>query len=208
MSPNTFAWVPDNDPTRDWSIAAAWAVDWVDERCRVEGASGVLVTNTMSHLGVPELNAFERRNTRTSRRAGRARVPDGEGPVLAYVPHAEELEFAARLARNSSLGVVETVSFPLGGWAAWVGAFDLVAEEVTGPLSDSVVEAIERLKFYGNNGFGDDFGKRMARGILEDICESDEWSAGLLPGAVLAAGVSDRGVKNLGKLMDKLVGQR
>lgn len=135
-------------------------------------------------------------------------MPDGEGPVLAYVPHAEELEFATRLARNSSLAVVETVSFPLGGWAAWVGALDLVAGEVTGPLSEPVTEAIERLKFYGNNGFGDDFGKRMARGILDDIRECDEWGAGLLPGAVLAAGVSDRGVKNLVKLMDKLVGQR
>jgi len=204
MTPLAFAWVPDDDPTRDWGVAAGWAVRWVDERCRMEGATGVLVTNTMSHLGVPELDRFEQRNSRTSRRAGRARVPRGEGPVLAYVPHAEELDFATRLARNSSLGVVETVSFPLGGWAAWLGAFNLVTEEFTGPLDTAVAEAVERLNFYGNNGFGDDFGKRMARSILEGLTDRPEWSAGLLPGAVLAAGVSDRGVKNLEKLMTRL----
>lgn len=204
MTPSTFAWVPDDDPTRDWSIAAGWAVEWVDERCRLERAAGVLVTNSMSHLGVPELDDFERRNTRTSRRAGRARIPEGEGPVLAYVPHAEELEFATRLARNSSLAVVETVSFSLAGWAAWVGAFNLVTEESTGPLDPAVAEAVERLKFYGNNGFGDDFGKRMARSTLEDLTDTPDWSAGLLVGAVLAAGASGRAVKNLEKLMTRL----
>lgn len=204
MTPLAYAWVPDDDPTRAWSIAAGLAVEWVDERCRVENATGVLVTNSMRHLGVPALDEFERRNTKTSRRAGRARVPEGEGPVLAYVPHAEELDFATQLARNSSLAVVETASFPLGGWAAVVGAFNLVTEDFTGPLDTAVVEAIEGLTFYGNNGFGDEFGKRMARSILEDLTDRPEWNAGLLPGAVLAAGVSDDGVKNLEKLMTRI----
>lgn len=205
MSPLAFAWVPDDDPTRDWSIAAGWAVDWVDERCRMEGVSGVLVTNTMSRLGVPALDGFEQRNTRTSRRAGRARGREGEGPVLAYVPHGEELEFASRLARDSSLAVVETVSFPLAGWAAWVGALNLVTRELTSPLDPAVAETVERLKFYANNGFGDDFGKRMARSILEDLpTDTLAWSSALLPSAVLAAGVSYRGVKNLENLRTRL----
>lgn len=204
MTPKAFAWAPDDDPTRDWRVAAGWAVDWVDERCRMEGTTGVLVTNTMSHLGVPDLNGFEQRNTRTSPRAGRARRPEGQGPVLAYVPHAGGLDFATRLARNSSLAVVETVSFPLGGWAACVGAFNLATEEFTGPLDPAVAEAVERLSFYGNNGFGDDISKRMARSILDDLPDIPAWGHRLLPGAILAAGVSDRGVKNLEKLVTRL----
>ncbi len=204
MTPHAFAWVPDDDPTRHWSVAAGWAVEWVDERCRMEGTTGVLVTNTMSHLGVPELNGFEQRNTRTSSRAGRARRAEGQGPVLAYVPDAGGLDFATRLARDSSLAVVETASFPLGGWAAYVGAFNLATKEFARPLDPAVAEAVERLTFYGNNGFGDDIGKRMARSILEDLPDTPAWGLGLLPGAVLAAGVSDRGVKNLEKLVTGL----
>ncbi|MCX4407042.1 MULTISPECIES: hypothetical protein [unclassified Streptomyces] len=46
--------------------------------------------------------------------------------VLAYVPDAKTLEFAAGLARNSSLAAVEgTNLFPLRGWAAQVNAVDL-----------------------------------------------------------------------------------
>jgi hypothetical protein len=179
MTPLAFAWVPHDDPTHDWRVGAGWAIEWLDKHCRMEGATSVVVTNTMNRLGVPELDEFEQRNARTSRRAGRAQAQEGEGPVLAYVPHAGELDFATRLAGASSLAVVETVSFPLGGWAARVGAFNLAIEELTGPLDATVVEAFERLKFYGNNGFGDDFGKRMTRSILEDLTDRPEWTAGL-----------------------------
>ncbi len=197
------AWVPDDDPERDWSVAAGLAVDWVEERCRQEGASGVLVTNTLDSQGVPELDGFERRHVRTSRRAGRGRVGRGVGPVLSYVPHAEELEFAMRLARGSSLAVVETVSFPLIGWAARLGATNLITGETTSPPADPVNEAVDRLKFYGNNGFGDDFGKRQARTILADLRAVGSLDLAVIRGAVLAAGVSARGVKNLGQLMER-----
>jgi hypothetical protein len=145
MSLSSAAWVPDDDPDRDWSTAAGLAVRWVEDRCREEGASGVLVTNALNHLGVPELDDFERRHTRTSRRSGRNRVGAGAGPVLSYVPHAEELEFAMRLARESSLAVVETVTFPLSGWAAWLGAWNLVTDEPTPPLAGTIKAVVDRL---------------------------------------------------------------
>lgn len=198
------AWVPDDDPERDWSVAAGLAAGWVEDRCREEGASGVLVTNTLDHLGVPELDNFERRHVRTSRLARRGRPGSGVGPVLSYVPHAKELEFAMSLARGSSLCVVETVSFPLTGWSARLGAMNLVTEETTSPLSDSVNEAVDRLKFHGNNGFGDDLGKRQAQSILADLRAAGSFDSGLILGAVLAAGVSARGVGNLSRLIDKL----
>lgn len=205
MSISFVAWVPDDDPERDWNIAAGLAARWVDDRCMKEGASGVLVTNTLDHLGVPELEDFERRHSRTSRLASRDRVGSGRGPVLSYVPAAEELQFAMALARDSSLGVVETISFPLSGWAAWFEAWNLIDDQPTPPLSEAIRNAVEHLKFHGHNGFGDQFGKDRARAILGELHAEGSLDAGLLAGAVLAAGVSARGVKNLTKLMDKLL---
>ncbi|MGH9285334.1 MAG: hypothetical protein ACRD0M_06630 [Acidimicrobiales bacterium] len=166
-----------------------------------EGADAVLVTNTLGHLD-PELEAFARRHTHTTRRAGRARVGPGIGPVLAYVPYVDDLEFAMDLARGSSLAVVETASFPLEGWARWLGAWDLVNDEASAPLPGVLAGAVDRLAFYGNNGFGDDFGKRQATAILRELCAADEPTR-LLPSAVLAAGVSARGVAKLEKSLAK-----
>lgn len=149
------AWVPDDDPSRDWEIAARLAAARVDDRCQHERATGVLVTNTMDYLGVPALDVFAARHVRASPRAARQRAGTGGGPVLLYVPHEKELEVAMNFARHSSLGVVETVSFPLLGWASWFEAWDLVRQEPTPPLPESVRECVERLAFYGNNGFGD-----------------------------------------------------
>lgn len=203
MTFSAVAWVPDDDPERDWSVAAALAAAWVEDRCREEDASGVLVTNTLGFLGVPELEAFEGRHTRTSRRAARARVGSGRGPVLSYVPYVEELEFAMGLARHSSLAVVETVGFPIAGWARWLRAWNLIEGTPAAPLPEPITEAVDRLRFYGNNGFGDDFGKRQARTILSGLQGQDQCFE-LVPSAVLAAGVSARGVAKLTQLMDKL----
>lgn len=198
------AWVPDDDAERDWSVGAGLAVGWVDARCREEGASGVLVTPALIDLGVPELEDFERRHARTSPRAGRQRVGEGARPVLSYVPNAKDLEFAMRLARDSSLAVVETVSFPLAGWAAWLGAWDLVRDAPTSPLEDPITDAVKRLAFYGNNGYGDDFGRKQARSILTDLPTRGQQHGELLLGALLAAGVSAHGVNNLSGLMAKV----
>jgi hypothetical protein len=196
------AWVPDDDPKREWEVAAKLAAAWVEDRSRAEGAAAVLVTNALERLGVPALDDFARRHAHTSPRAGRGRVSPGSGPVLSYVPYADQLDFAMGLARGSSLAVVETVTFPLPGWASWLGAWDLVRDKQTAPLADDLREAVARLKFYGNNGFGDSFGKQQAKSILRELGtrHRDMWST--LPGAVLAAGVSARGVARLQHLME------
>lgn len=197
------AWVPDDDAQRNWSIAAGLAAKWVQDRCSMEGASGVLITHTMDDTHVPELQAFERANCRTSRLAKAARVGAGIGPVLSYVPDEEDLSFAMQKARKSSLGVVEGIlSFPLSGWAAWFEAWDLVAEKPTPPLPETIKEAVGRLAFHGNNGFGDPFGKQQARSIIDGLAEVAPLDPKLILGATLAAGVSPRGIKNLSRLMD------
>lgn len=108
------------------------------------------------------------------------------------------------LARGSSLAVVETVQFPLAGWAAWLEATNLLTGEATQPLPDNLRNAIERLKFYGNNGFGDDFGRRQARTILADLRADGSLDQDAILGALLAAGVSARGIGQLGRVIEKL----
>ncbi|MFJ4793336.1 hypothetical protein [Kitasatospora purpeofusca] len=39
------AWVPDDDPERDWELAADLAVAWVRRECAEQDAAGVLVVN-------------------------------------------------------------------------------------------------------------------------------------------------------------------
>lgn len=110
-----------------------------------------------------------------------------------------------QLAHRSSLAVVETIGFPIAGWAAWFGAVNLLTGEPTTPLPPPIADAVKSLAFYGNNGFGDQFGKRQARRIADDLQQEDvDWS--IVLSASLAAGVSPRGVKNLGKLVDTHVG--
>jgi len=198
------AWVPDDDPERDWSIAFALAAEWVDDRCHKEGSSAVLVTNALGDFGMPEMRAFETRHTRTSRRAGNARRVRGVGPVLAYVPDADDLDFALGLARASSIAVVESVAFPVLGWASFLGAVNLVSDEPTPSLPDAVAHAVDRLKFYGNNGFGDSFGKSRAKAVLAELRATDDLDRDLLVSAVLGAGLSSRAAKALSRLVDKL----
>lgn len=204
MTFSAVAWVPDDDPQRDWQTAAALAADWVEAQCAESGASAVLVTNALGDLGVPALHELERRHTRTSRLAGKDRVGPGEGPVLSYVPAPDDLRFAMDLARNSALAVVEGGLFPLAGWAAWFEAHDLVRGKPTPPLDDETRKAVERFEVYGNNAFGDPFGKQQARSILQRLQDQETLDSQVLLGAVLAAGVRPRGVKNLARLIGKL----
>jgi hypothetical protein len=121
--------------------------------------------------------------------------------VLAYVPYLDDLAFAMRLAANSSLAVVETVGFPLAGWAAWFEATDLISNQSTPPIPSATRKAVERLKFYGNNAFGDPLGKKMAHSLPYELQNQGDLNHDYLLGAVLGAGVSPRGIKNLQRLI-------
>ncbi len=77
-------------------------------------------------------------------------------------------------------------------------------QEPTPPLPESVRECVERLAFYGSNGFGDQLGKRQAQSILERLDEPGRKASALLPGALIAAGVSARGIRNIRQLMARI----
>ncbi|MFJ1827375.1 hypothetical protein [Streptomyces sp. NPDC088178] len=200
------AWVPDDDPECGWDVAAALAVKWVEAECRRDGSTGVLVLNAFgADQTVDALRAFASRHICTTPRAGRNRVGRGIGPVLAYVPDARSLDFAMQLAHGSSIAVVESSHFPLGGWALELQAVNLW--EPDRPVEDvdaRTREAIDRLHFYANNGFGDQFGKKRATSIVRGLRDADLLDRGALIGALAARGVSDRAMKNLGQIIDRL----
>nr|WSY56257.1 hypothetical protein OG999_43015 [Streptomyces sp. NBC_00886] len=201
------AWAPDDDPERDWEIAADLAVTWVRQECAEQGAVGVLVLNAFGvEQQIPSLRRFAAEHAVTTPRASHDRVGRGKGPVLAYVPDEKTLDFAVGLARGSSLAVVESVhGFSLDGWARQLGAIDLTRpDEQPEQLDSELAEAIDRLDFYKNNGFGDQFGKQQAQRILQDLRGAGLLERDVVLGAMAAKGASDRAVRNLGKLIDAL----
>ncbi|MFD7974061.1 hypothetical protein [Streptomyces clavifer] len=95
--------------------------------------------------------------------------------------------------------------FPLEGWARQIGAIDLTRPNKQPEQLDSeLTEAIDRLDFYKNNGFGDRFGKQQAQRILQDLRGAGLLERDVILGALAAKGASDRAVRNLGKLIDAL----
>ncbi|MFF8610862.1 hypothetical protein ACF06X_33690 [Streptomyces sp. NPDC015346] len=201
------AWVPDDDPERGWEIAADLAVAWVRRECAEQGAVGALVLNAFGvEQQYPSLRRFAAEHAVTTPRASRDRVGRGTGPVLAYVPDEKTLDFAASLARGSSLAVVESVhAFPLRGWARQLGAIDLTRpDEQPEPINPEMAAAIDRLDFYKNNGFGDQFGKQQAQRILQDLRGAGLLERDVILGALAAKGASDHAVRNLAKLIDAL----
>ncbi|MFF1509017.1 hypothetical protein [Streptomyces sp. NPDC058326] len=200
------AWVPDDDPERDWELAAQLAVAWIQQECDEQDAGGVLVLNAFGAQDhSPALRRFSALHACTTPRADRSRVGCGIGPVLVYAPTEKTLDFAMSLARGSSIAVIEGTLFPLRGWAQQLGAIDLTRpNDEPEQIPPRLVEAIERLDFYGNNGFGDQFGKQQAGNILRDLRDAGILDREFILGAMAARGASDRSIKNLSKIVDRL----
>ncbi|ROT25873.1 hypothetical protein EF879_26385 [Micromonospora sp. HM5-17] len=112
------------------------------------------------------------------------------------------LEYAANLARNSSLCVIETKAEPLSGWAAVTGAVNLLTGKPAS-LDEAVATHLDRLVFYGNNGYGDNFAKQHARRILDDLAAAGVTDRDFIVSALAARGISLYGQKNIGKLIDR-----
>lgn len=126
------------------------------------------------------------------------------GPVLCVRLRPRTSSSRHILARRSSLAVLESSFFPLRGWAAWLGARNLATGEATPKLLATIRDAVERLKYYGNNAFAERFGKDRARSIVGELRGRGDFDRDLVLGAVLAAGVSAHGVKNLAALIDRV----
>lgn len=65
-------------------------------------------------------------------------------------------------------------------------------------------QGVDQLKFYGNNAFGNPYGKQGAIRALKDLRDTGGLDADYLLSAVLGNGVSASGVKNLMRIMERL----
>lgn len=207
MPPRPFAaaWVPEQSDM-DWDEAAALAVEWTDERIRVENRRGVLLVHAASSLPRSgPLAGFVARNSYTTVNSQAA--PGARGiPVLSYCPGPKALAIAMRSSARSSLCVVEGVSDEWHGWAAEVGAVNLLTGEVTpDPRTDKQRKTFDRLDLFTNNGYGDPHAKSAVPRLLGDLL-SDGLQPEFIYGVAVARGADDRGVKQLVGYVDRLHG--
>lgn len=197
------AWVPDDDPQRDWADAAAIAADWLWQQSEAEGVPPLLVTNTQdAGWGIETLDEIARAGGHAT---PRSRGRFDRGPVFSYVPDEKSLRYAMDLARGYSLVVVEGSLFPLAEWAAGANAINLLTDTATSSdIPDDVRKDLDSAVFYGgNNGWTGPDEKDHARRHLIEHLRSGRLSAEQAASYVMSQGVSDRGAKRLRELLEK-----
>jgi hypothetical protein len=193
------AWVPDDDEERPWDAAADLAASWIRSQAAELHDRPLLVTYSFQNGDT--IDGFRGMEHVTTRSKGSVTGPVGR-PVLAYVPEQRVMALAHRHARKAALCAVESVSFPLHGWARQVGAVNLLDGSTLPPLDPAAVELLEHLQFIGNNGWGDQYGKRDAQRLLPELAQYVDQAEVL--GYVLARGAHDGSVQNLSKIADKV----
>jgi hypothetical protein len=201
------AWVPEH-VGMDWDEAARIAVDWVEHESNQQGTRALLVTVTKTGLGDDSLAAFANRHEWTTPQSSYRTKVARRRPVLVYVPDERTLAVAAEYARGSSLCAIEGFATPLSGWARSAGAVDLLAGLALEALQPELIEALERLHFYGNNGWTRGFGQDRALHILEGLRNVNLLDKTAITGDMLARGHGAKPIKRLGELIDKVADGR
>lgn len=193
------AWVPDDDPARDWDTATAFATTWTLQQATASGRRCVLVTNTQRN----DITGLTRFLAHAVQVTPRSKVSGTGYAVLAYVPYEESLARAMQLARGGSLAVVESVGMPVHGWARMLAATNLVTGVPTEPFGDDVGKDLDRLMFHGSNGWTGGFGNDVSLRILRDLRTRGFDDAGAVVGVAAASGKSADAMKRLRTLAVK-----
>ncbi|MFB9728694.1 hypothetical protein [Haloechinothrix salitolerans] len=182
------------DPT---IVATAHA----ERLCCEQGVRGVLVTHHLRDAATSSLERFAANHGHITRKSpGRARY--SRGPVLVDVPDAKLLELAHKRANGRSLCAIEGGQLGLRGWATATDAVDLVTGERPEPLAVPIREALDALKWAGNNGWYDRPGKRDARRILQELIHlKPSLDADFVIGYMIARGAFGDSAEGLRKLM-------
>jgi hypothetical protein len=198
------AWVPDDDPQRPSEDASRLAIAWIEEETAQQNATPLLVTPTRhQQQGAGPIADFGHRYQATTPQSDRTR--NHRGPVLAYVPGYREMDLAVRYARGSSLAVVESVSCPLFGWAIEVGAVNLATGQVTEDTRTiQQREGLDRIHFYGNNGWAPRHDRAQVAGIVKDLIDQPGMSADVILGCMVARGHGGDAVVRLSKVIESL----
>jgi hypothetical protein len=191
------AWVPDDDPQRDWEVAAALVVDWALEQAAALSVEPLLITNSFGVEGsVPSLQRLLRYADHVTPRSRRA-VRPGNLAVVAYVPYDATLALAVQMAHGGALGVVETVAFPISGWARETGAVNLTTGTPAAPFSADIAKQLDRVIFHGNNGWTRGFGADQTLRILTDLRRAGFDDLAGVTGFVGALGKSGKSMARL-----------
>jgi len=126
----------------------------------------VLVTNALGvEPSVPSLHRLLRYADQATPRSLRG-VTGGQHAVPVYVPYEDTLALAVQLSREGALGVAEAAGFRVGGWARAVGALDLTTRQVSERFAADIAGQLDRVIFYGNNGWTRGFGADQTLRIL------------------------------------------
>jgi hypothetical protein len=193
----TAAWVPDDAEHRPWDVAFALAANWI------EGQSGqpLLITPPNQQNAIPAITRFANTHSATTLRSGRSFRHSG--PVLAYMPDYEMMDLATEVASDASLAVVETIEYPMMGWAMQVRAIDLVTGEVTPDTrTDAQRRELDQVFFYGNNGWAPALDRERATSVLQPLLGEPGMSKDIILGHMIAKGASGKGVAQLAKVID------
>lgn len=198
------AWVPDDDPQRPWGAASSLAIAWITAEAAQQDATPLLVTPTRhQQQGSDPIADFGRSYKATTSQSDRAH--NHRGPVLAYVPGYREMELATRYARGSSLAVIESVSCPLIGWAMEVGAVNLHTGEVIEDIRTAQQrEDLDRIHFYGDNGWAPRHDRTQVAGILRDLIPQPGMTADVILGYMVARGHGGDAVGRLSNVIESL----
>lgn len=203
------AWVPDDDPHRDWADAVELAAEWIWQQSENEGAAPRLVTNTnrTGGFGIEALDEIVRAGRHTT---PQSRSKPDPGPTLVFVPYEPSLKCAMDLARGFSLAAVETKQFSLAEWAAGADAVNLLTNEVSASaIHDDARNDLDSAMLYGGrNGWTGSDEKAHARRFLLDHVRAGRLTPDQAASYVMSQGASDRGAKRLRELLQDNASRR
>ncbi|MET8149677.1 hypothetical protein ACIBSW_23610 [Actinoplanes sp. NPDC049668] len=200
---HTFAWIP---PSAGHAItlqsAAAVAMEWAEKQA-VRGLPVVLVTDRKGEYAhaAPFTRYAGRHITPRS-----SRLTVEPGAVIAHNPTYTALELAMTTAYEIPLAVVGLLPAPwwLDGWAAAVGALDLLTGEVTA-LDPRLAEPLESILFYGNNGYPQGWGRDGAQRALDEIRDAGLLDHDMIVSALAGLGMPAKHQEVISTMIDKMV---
>lgn len=198
------AWVPEVADL-PWEEAEALACNWLRDQLAARGGRLLVVAETKANIDSANhgpLAALVRSADQVTRRSRQGAGARRGRVVLALyaTPHVMELAVSAA-GPDGALCAVEGIRHELLGWAQDLGAADLRTGRPTPDTRSAALKAdIDRLAFVGNNGWGDEYGKRDAVQILGEAAGRGELDPAVVLGAMIARGASGYAVERLARL--------
>src|ERR1035437_10476592 len=201
------AWVPERTGM-DWDEAARIGVAWVERESVQQGRPALLMTvreeqprarQPRDFRHAPRLDdpSVQLPHLRRARSAGAGLCPGRENS-------AGRCRLCPRLLALCDRRLRDTVV----ARARATGAIDLLGGSATEALQPELTEALERLHFYGNNGWTRGFGQDQARRVLKDLRNTGLLDKTVITGDMLAREHHAESVKRLAELIDKVVAGR